>query len=293
MTASRPPSPPSSPPEPARLRQIAAAIERRFPLVSRPPGLVLFDVEPGLLQAQWQLEPQHLKRARAAFPAAKRPEVRLQLRLWLLEASGQSRQILCQSPSEAEETEGVARLAVGREGAGYQAELGLASGDGGWMLMMRSNRLQLVPPPPRLPSPPPARTVPARPRRTRPVPLAPPAGPTVGRPVAFDPTLGDSGLRLPPVFPHPRRSAAWSPRQPFARMPEGLQPPTPGGAAIPLPVSAHPGPGTPVSASPSRRRPGDSEKPSGENARPAAVLPVFPPFLPETGCSSFSDQEAG
>jgi hypothetical protein len=201
---------------PARLRAVAEAIEREFPLAVRQTLLRLFDLDPDQLQAQWQVEPERLVQARGAFPVGL-TGVRPRLRLLRPEAGAAAREVAALSlPDDAASLGGVARfLAAGGPGVFYQAELGLASPEGGWVLLARSN-LASLPPAPRLNLPPGRGKGPgAWDRRMAPAPAILPTPDPIQ-----DPTLAATGLPLSPVFPQPVVAAsrpaasAWASQSP-------------------------------------------------------------------------------
>lgn len=231
---------------PARLRAVAEAIEREFPLAARQTLLRLFDLDPDQLQAQWQVEAERLVQARGAFPVGL-TGVRPRLRLLRPEAGAAAREVAALSlPDDAASLGGVARfLAAGGPGVFYQAELGLASPEGGWVLLARSN-LASLPPAPRLNLPPgrergpgawdrrmgpapavrpespriripdagpavpptPAPTLARTPELTPQPDLAPSPSPIPTPELTLDPTLAAMGLPLHPVFPQPVSAAS-------------------------------------------------------------------------------------
>lgn len=129
------------------LKSIAEEIAREFPLLLQGSGLVLYDVDPYHLQVQWQISPDVLARARSSFPPQSNV-VGLILRLQRLDAEGGPRELASLTrKAGAAGLQGQARFGVDGEGGVYQVELGMASADGGWLLLTRSNRVQ----PPRSP----------------------------------------------------------------------------------------------------------------------------------------------
>jgi hypothetical protein len=206
--------------DPPALREVAETIVREFPLVVRRTGLVLYDVDPRHLQAQWQVTADDLNRARSAFPPGA-AGVRPVLRLLGLDADGGSKEVaaLPQPPAQGP-LEGEAVFTVGDQGRRFQAELGLASGDGGWLLLARSDPVE---PPRAIARPFLVRQVPAAERPTEPAPIrAPAAMPPVAGPVPrpavplprprdaapgespeIDLTLAPAVIPLAPQFPNP------------------------------------------------------------------------------------------
>jgi hypothetical protein len=297
----------------ARLREVAAEIEREFPSVTRRTALVLFEVDPDHLQAQWQLVPDDLREAQDAFPAgasAVRPQVRL--------AGTGPRKDDSPAPVYLPEAVsgdafgGTASFRVPERAGEYVAELGVTSAEGGWLLLARSNRVR--PPSPVGDAVPPAaaaaltgpeRTLPAGSggNATR-VPTLPESAAEPFRrrdeapPGDFDPTLQDSGIRLPPVFPNPARRSGWAPVAPFLCVITALAPPGQGFPSVPLPVPAS-------SGAPSGERSAFSPSVHGDGVRAAATdevqassppgpdagveardLPDFPSYDPSAAVSS-------
>jgi hypothetical protein len=148
---------------PADLRAAAEDIRREFPLVATRSTLVLFDVDPTQVQAQWQITDAALASALGAFPAGA-SQVRPLLRLRQIAGDGSSQELAAlPQPARAGELNGVARFRVAEAGVELEAELGLASAEGGWLLLARSNRVRLptapqpnMPPDARGPLPPPS-----------------------------------------------------------------------------------------------------------------------------------------
>lgn len=187
---------------PERLRAVAAGIEREFPLTSRRTLLSLFDLDPDQLQAQWQVESGQLALVRGAFPVGLEG-IHQRLRL-LREDAGHLEVAALSLPAGELDAQGVARFLVsGGPGVLYRAELGLATPEGGWILVARSNLATL---PPR-----PLRLIPPRPPgfggegetagAPRPPAALVPSSEEVAPP--WDPTLADTGLALAPEFPQP------------------------------------------------------------------------------------------
>ncbi|MGB7551001.1 MAG: hypothetical protein WBM15_05485, partial [Chromatiaceae bacterium] len=129
---------------PDRLRAVAAGIEREFPLTSRRTLLSLFDLDPDQLQAQWQVESGQLALVRGAFPVGLQG-IHQRLRL-LREDAGHLEVAALSLPAGELDAQGVARFLVsGGPGVLYRAELGLATPEGGWILLARSNLATLPP----------------------------------------------------------------------------------------------------------------------------------------------------
>jgi hypothetical protein len=312
---------PANRPDAPDLATVAAEIEREFPLVTRRTGLVLFDVDPHRLQAQWQVETGHLEQARGAFPPAA--DVRLQLRLLRPEARGNDRLAAVVSPPKADgDSEGTAVFDVSDHGALYQAELGLASADGGWLLLARSNSVRLPGPvggtvgiataraevsqaqmqraTAESPEPAVSNHVEFHGTLHEPSPRAAPGGlsqetPRARQPLPFDPTLSYSGFSLAPVFPDPLRGPGWSPDLPFLRVITALEAPVAEADSVPLPVSSARQRGASKRPSPSSLQIGSTELPSPSPRTPPEaqcrafaedMLPVFPLYDPSDSVSS-------
>lgn len=186
----------------ARLRAIAAQVERAFPLACRRTLLILSDLDPDQLQAQWQVEPGHLALVRGGFPADM-AGVRPRLRLLRVDAGDREVATLTLDARQGD-APGVARFLVsGGPGVRYRAELGLASPEGGWLLLTRSEGV----------------SVPLRPGESGAYRVAPegPVDQADNAPVEArgagdapmaanalaDPTLADPGVPLAPIFPLP------------------------------------------------------------------------------------------
>ncbi|MBK8639755.1 MAG: hypothetical protein IPN92_16315 [Chromatiaceae bacterium] len=189
---------------PDRLRAVAAGIEREFPLTSRRTLLSLFDLDPDQLQAQWQVESGQLALVRGAFPVGL-GGIHQRLRL-LREDAGQLEVAALSLPAGELDAQGVARFLVsGGPGVLYRAELGLATPEGGWILLARSNLATLPPRPLRVTPPRPAGFTGDQEEagaEVRPPPSTPaPAEEETSPPC--DPTLVDLGRVLEPEFPQP------------------------------------------------------------------------------------------
>jgi hypothetical protein len=129
-------------PGPAELKAVAEEIRREFPLVLERSGLIIYDVDPHHLQAQWQLSADDLARAQSSFPAGGH-KIGLLLRLRRLLPDGTMEEVASLSRKAGTAgLQGQALFEVQEVDAAYQAELGLASEDGGWLLLERSNQLQ-------------------------------------------------------------------------------------------------------------------------------------------------------
>jgi hypothetical protein len=133
-------------PDAAALRAVAEAIVKEFPLVSEDSALVLYEVDPEHLQAQWQLNARDLERARGLFPSEARAAVRAELRLRRIRAD-HAAELVTSVPCNlaAPDFAAGARFSLRNDTAQYETELGLASEDGGWVALVRSNRTRLPP----------------------------------------------------------------------------------------------------------------------------------------------------
>lgn len=251
---------------PERLRAVAAGIERDFPLTSRRTLLSLFDLDPDQLQAQWQVESGQLALVRGAFPVGLEG-IHQRLRL-LREDAGQLEVAALSLPAGELDAQGVARFLVsGGPGVLYRAELGLATPEGGWILLARSNLATL---PPR-----PMRRIPPRPvgsggaHEAARAPLPPSAPPPAREEAAppWDPTLEDTGLALAPEFPRPPTGAA-------PAVGEGSQPP---GALRSRPAS---GPKSPPLVMARNLPPGQDHSPA------AGIAALQSPLAPARGSAA-------
>ncbi|MFZ1537366.1 MAG: hypothetical protein WAT23_08290 [Chromatiaceae bacterium] len=186
---------------PDRLRAVAAGIEREFPLASRRTLLSLYDLDPDQLQAQWQVESGQLALVLGAFPVGLQG-IHQRLRL-LREDAGQLEVAALSLPAGEVDAQGVARFLVsGGPGVLYRAELGLATPEGGWILLARSNLATVPPRPPRVTATPPLGSVGDQGAEAH--PPAPTRAPDQAESSPpWDPTLVDTGQELKPEFPEP------------------------------------------------------------------------------------------
>jgi len=167
---------------PAALASVAEEIRRAQPLAPAPTGLLLYDVDPEHLQVQWLIAPGDLARARHAFPPASSPRLRVVLKR--LDAGGDAREVaVIDRKADESNLEDQAVIGVDAAEADYRAELGLASAEGGWLLLARSN--QVRPPRPAI-----------EPAHARTEPLA-------VEDAEVEPALALHGVPLEPVFPMP------------------------------------------------------------------------------------------
>ncbi len=126
------------------LRVLAEEISREAAPRLEQTALVLYDRDPGYLQAQWYVTPQALAEARRLFPGDG-AGLRQVLRLCRLDRDGRP-QVVASTPQGSGATEGAGEdgFALPGDGAEYSCELGLESDAGGWLLLARSNRVRSV-----------------------------------------------------------------------------------------------------------------------------------------------------
>ena len=293
----------------AELRDAAEEIAREFPLAIRRTAVVLYDVDPNHLQAQWHVEKDDFVRASNAFPADA-TGVRPVLRLLRVDAEADERlaAFLPQRPGKAG-LEGNARFAVSEHGAQFQVELGLASDDEGWLLLARSNPIRL---PSRVRQPIPVRGESAQgaePDNSRAASAdagAPSQAVAERMPVEskrpWDPTLDEPLRALKREFPNPLQESAWTPQFPFLQVSTALAGLDLTGESTPLPQR------TPewqrsvrVEEQPSwpgldRASPRDEELPppllpSGMRSESRTLDPALPAYNPFSAFSSRSLHE--
>ncbi|MGA7982010.1 MAG: hypothetical protein WCA32_17520 [Chromatiaceae bacterium] len=132
-------------PDTAALRAVAEETSDQFPLVYEQSALILYEVDPEHLQAQWQLNPRDVERARHLFPRDAE-EIHAELRLRRIRGDG-SAELVTSVPCDlaGPHYSAGARFSLRNDAADYEAELGLASASGGWVALERSNRTQLPP----------------------------------------------------------------------------------------------------------------------------------------------------
>lgn len=264
---------------PERLRAVAAGIEREFPPTSRRTLLSLFDLDPDQLQAQWQVESGQLALVRGAFPVGLEG-IHQRLRL-LREDAGQREVAALSLPAGELDAQGVARFLVsGGPGVVYRAELGLATPEGGWILLARSNLATLPPRPMRL--------IPPRPegsggdQEAAGAPLPPSAPVPASEEVAppWDPTLADTGQELEPEFPRPPTVAG--PAVGAVSQPPGAlrSRPASGRTSPPLVIARNLPPGQDRSSAVGIEAPRSPLAPARGSAAPPASAGQTPPLLP-------------
>lgn len=117
-------------------------LSRRFPLAAHGTGLVLFDTARGELRAHWSLDRNDLERFGSSFPLDRqRPAPVLRLRRVSSDGASEPSGELSLLAVARERT-GIAEFRVTDAAGLYQAELGLATEDGGWLMLARSNAIQ-------------------------------------------------------------------------------------------------------------------------------------------------------
>ena len=128
-------------PEPSDAASGTDELVPRFPLEEPGTWLVLYDSAPGELRARWSLARTDIERFGNSFPVqGSRPEAVLRLRRSRPEGGAE----LAHEVSliqVARERSGDVGFRVGPDHCRYHAELGLATGDGGWLMLARSNGL--------------------------------------------------------------------------------------------------------------------------------------------------------
>lgn len=126
-------------PVPRDLAPAAQGLVPRFPLDEQGTWLVLYDSAPGELRAVWSLARTDMERFGASFPVnGSRPAPVLRLRRSGPEGGTE----LVDEVSllrVARERTGDVSFRVERDHCRYHAELGLATGDGGWLMLARSS----------------------------------------------------------------------------------------------------------------------------------------------------------
>jgi len=186
-------------PDAQALRALAEEISRTAAPRLEETALVLYDRDPGYLQARWYVTPQALAEARRLFPGDG-SGLRQVLRLCRLDRDGHT-QVVASIPqgSGASEGAGEEGFTLLGDGAEYSCELGLESDAGGWLLLARSNRVRLGD---RQLSPSQAAPVMDDPQ-ARNVSLATPEQPKEIEDMPVEAALAAVGEPLHPVFPNP------------------------------------------------------------------------------------------
>lgn len=128
------------------LRALSDEIDRDVGSELGRSGMVLYDRDPTHLQAQWQVAPQDLAHALGAF-AGEGADPRTVLRLCRVHREGRS-QVVETSDQGAGSApcRGQKGYTLVGDNAVYECELGLESANGGWLLLVRSNRIQMSAP---------------------------------------------------------------------------------------------------------------------------------------------------
>ncbi|MCG6941036.1 MAG: hypothetical protein LJE69_07275 [Thiohalocapsa sp.] len=115
-----------------------------FPDTAIGTHLVLYQTDDGAVDLRWRIDPADIAHARAAFAGAEAHAV---LRLFHLGGNGDNRLMADAAlGSDTEAESGLAHYAGGDAEGLLQAEIGLASADGGWLLIARSNGLPAAAP---------------------------------------------------------------------------------------------------------------------------------------------------
>ena len=115
-----------------------------FPDTASGTHLVLYQTEDGAVDLRWRIAPVDIAHARAAFGGADSHAV---LRLYHLGGRGDDRLMAhADLGSDTNAEGGVAHYAGGDTQGLLRAEIGLASADGGWLLVARSNALPAAAP---------------------------------------------------------------------------------------------------------------------------------------------------
>lgn len=131
-------------PDHERLRALSTEINHRFPPQLDHTVLVLYDLDPEHLQAQWSILPEDFSNACGAFPGGP-ADLRQVLRLCRLDGEGRAEEVHRDvTAARASMLQGHRILAPEQLGAEYECELGLESENGGWLMLVRSNRARLA-----------------------------------------------------------------------------------------------------------------------------------------------------
>jgi hypothetical protein len=135
------------------LRALSEEISHQFAPQLEHTALLLYDRDPEHLQVQWYVTPEDLAGARGAFPGSGADLCQV-LHLRRLDEDGRAHVVASTRQGGTEPTGvGHADFALQGDGAEYECELGLESDRGGWLVLVRSNRVMLparrFPPPPR------------------------------------------------------------------------------------------------------------------------------------------------
>ncbi|WP_200375193.1 hypothetical protein [Thiocystis violacea] len=113
-----------------------------FPLAADGTRLVLYPGAPGELRVSWSLRANDVVSHGAGFPVEDgRPEAVLRLTRFRYDGGGELAQETRLRPSGIG-GHGDLSFGIGDDYSRFEAELGLVNGEGGWLLLARSNRLQ-------------------------------------------------------------------------------------------------------------------------------------------------------
>lgn len=127
----------------ARMRAVG------FPDSVQDAHLVLYQSADGGVELRWHLDATALAHARRAFgDGPEMPSPVLRLRQLGDEAGGAASRVIAEAALTDRHmvADGFARYAAGAATGLLQAEIGLSTGAGGWVLVARSNRLQAIAP---------------------------------------------------------------------------------------------------------------------------------------------------
>jgi len=128
------------------LRVLSDEIDRDFGSELGRSALVLYDLDPLHLQAQWYVTPQEVVQAQGAFPGVP-ADLSQVLRLCRLGQDGRSQVVkTSRQGAGSAPCRGQKGFRLAGDGASYECELGLESANGGWLLLVRSNRIQMSAP---------------------------------------------------------------------------------------------------------------------------------------------------
>lgn len=122
------------------LRNISEAINREYPLLEQPAGIVLMEVDPYRLHVYWQLDDEVIQSAADAFGGAG--ELILRFRE-LPDQDRPSGGMLTVFDRAVASTSGHMEVGAPDPGRSYRAELGLAADDGGWKSLAKSESVRL------------------------------------------------------------------------------------------------------------------------------------------------------
>jgi hypothetical protein len=257
-----------------------------FPNADPCPRLVLFPLANGGVGLEWRLPTALIAQAATGFGD---PEPIAKLYLRQLDAAGALRGETELNGQEMTPAHGHLRFDAPVVGV-LQAELGLEGrGDGGWLLLARSNQLAAVPPSTSIPAPAAAADG-ATPER-RPPPMVASGAPAPAPLVVARPQPAPAAE---PVTPAPRPAARGSSRFPDPSLADGRERPLQHGGQFPIPIP------TPIPTPGGRARERPPAQPRAQWPAPAEAVPAVsdasalrPPAAPEPDArSAASDQVA-